>query len=287
MSGVAANYKKTGFLQTLRTDAWWFESAYVLFGFTAFVIYSTWAGLQGNHFWVGPEHGFGGYLSPMYSPSLFLNPDPSIPGNAPMHHALLGPMPQFILNSKLLTFLITPAAFILAFPALFRFTCYYYRGAYYKAFAGTPPGCAVGSIPQKKYKGETQLLIFQNLHRYALYFAIIFVFVLSYDAVLSFFRAGKFGVGVGSIILTINPILLGCYTFGCHSFRHLLGGKHDCMSCPGGISKLRHGAYQKVSWLNRNHKLFAWMSLIWVGSTDLYVRLVSHGVITDLNTWGL
>jgi hypothetical protein len=27
------------------------------------------------------------------------------------------------------------------------------------------------------------------------------------------------------------------------------------------------------------------MSLFWVGFTDVYVRLVSMGVITDLNTW--
>jgi hypothetical protein len=30
---------------------------------------------------------------------------------------------------------------------------------------------------------------------------------------------------------------------------------------------------------------FAWASLLWVGFTDVYVRLVSMGVITDLNTW--
>ena len=30
---------------------------------------------------------------------------------------------------------------------------------------------------------------------------------------------------------------------------------------------------------------FAWMSLFWVMVTDLYIRLVSMGVIPDLNTW--
>jgi hypothetical protein len=30
---------------------------------------------------------------------------------------------------------------------------------------------------------------------------------------------------------------------------------------------------------------FAWVSLFWVSFTDLYIRLVSTGVITDLNTW--
>jgi hypothetical protein len=31
--------------------------------------------------------------------------------------------------------------------------------------------------------------------------------------------------------------------------------------------------------------LFAWCSLVWVAFTDLYINLVSRGVITDLNTW--
>jgi len=41
----------------------------------------------------------------------------------------------------------------------------------------------------------------------------------------------------------------------------------------------------EASWFNGRHMLFAWMSLVWVGCTDLYVRLVSMGVIKDLNTW--
>jgi len=31
--------------------------------------------------------------------------------------------------------------------------------------------------------------------------------------------------------------------------------------------------------------MFAWFSLVWVGLSDVYVRLVSMEVITDLNTW--
>jgi len=84
----------------------------------------------------------------------------------------------------------------------------------------------------------------------------------------------------------LNPIFLGGYTFGCHSFRHLIGGSKDCFNCPAGIGKARHGAYQRVSWLNRHHKKFAWISLFWVGFADVYVRLVSMGAIPDLNTWG-
>src|SRR5205085_2214902 len=75
----------------------------------------------------------------------------------------------------------SPALLILPFPGLFRFTCYYYRGAYYKAFWADPPNCAVGE-PRKTYLGENGLpLVLQNLHRYALYIALAFIVILSYD----------------------------------------------------------------------------------------------------------
>ena len=63
------------------------------------------------------------------------------------------------------------ALLILWAPGGFRFTCYYYRGAYYKAFWADPPSCAVGE-PRKKYLGEQSFpLILQNIHRYFLYLA--------------------------------------------------------------------------------------------------------------------
>src|SRR5690606_12784465 len=113
----------------------------------------------------------------------------------------------------------SPAILILVFPLTFRMSCYYYRKAYYRAFAGSPPGCAVGPLAAGKheYRGETALLLIQNLHRYALYFALAFIVFLGKDAFEAFFRDGEFGIGVGSIILTINVVLIAGYTFGCHS----------------------------------------------------------------------
>jgi hypothetical protein len=129
------------------------------------------------------------------------------------------------------------------------------------------------------------LFVFQNLHRYALYTAIVVLGFLSYDAFMSFFRDGHFGVGVGSLILTVNPILLGTYTFGCHAWRHLVGGKKDCFSCDAA-SMRAHKRWNLVSWLNSRHMLFAWISMIWVGWAGIYVRLVASGTIPDFNTWG-
>lgn len=265
-----------GFGKTLRTDNWWIGPLVTLLGFSAFIVYTTWAGLQGSFYYADP------YLSPLYSPVLFTNEGMAgVQAAAPLKHALFGGWPSWLPS-----FLpASPAIFILAFPGAFRFTCYYYRKAYYRAFAGSPPGCAVNPLAEKRtYNGERLFMVFQNLHRYALYFALLFVVILSYDAVLAYFKDGKFGVGVGSIVLTINPILIASYTLGCHSLRHLIGGRDDCMSC--GEQTVKYGAWKKASWLNARHMQFAWASLVWVGLTDLYVRLVAMGVIKDLNTWG-
>ena len=95
----------------------------------------------------------------------------------------------------------------------------------------------------------------------------------------------EFGVGVGSVILFINPLLLAGYTFGCHAFRHLVGGKHNCFSCPQGTERVKYKLWQGVSKLNSKHMFWAWASMIWVAFTDVYVRLVSKGYWIDLNTW--
>ena len=92
--------------------------------------------------------------------------------------------------------------------------------------------------------------------------------------------AGKtsFGVGVGTLVLTVNVVLLGGYTLGCHSLRHLVGGFMDRLSG----KPVRFTAYRCVSCLNRRHMMWAWMSLFWVGFTDVYVRMCALGNWTDL-----
>jgi hypothetical protein len=257
-----------GFGATCRTDNWWAGAAATLAGLLAFIVYVTWASFQGEHFTSGP------YLSPFYSPVLF-----TPPGGEGASHAWLGQWPgwwpAFLPAS--------PALLILVVPASFRFTCYYYRKAYYRSFAGSPPGCAAGPLASRPYQGETRLLLFQNLHRYALYLAALYIPILYYDAFVAFSWEGQFGIGVGTIVLLVNATLIAGYTFGCHSFRHLIGGRSDCMSC--GQATAQYGAWRFASWFNARHMQFAWFSLVWVMLTDLYVRLCSMGIITDLNTW--
>ena len=243
-----------GFGRTDRTDNWWALPLVQAIALAVLLGYATWAALQGNHYLV--TEGGRDYLSPFYSPLLLYDWWP-----------------------------LSPALLILAIPIGFRTTCYYYRKAYYRVFFGDPAACAVGELRSKGYRGETAFpFILQNLHRYFLYFALLFIILLGKDAFESFFYKGRFGIGVGSIILTINVILIACYTFGCHSFRHLVGGRKDCMSSCGK-STVALGSWKQASWFNARHMQFAWASLVWVMVSDLYVRLVAMGTIRDLHTW--
>jgi hypothetical protein len=251
-----------GFGRTARRDAWWATPLAVFVLLSSFIVYATWAAFQDAHYTYGP------YLSPFYSPELF--------GSSP--HAWFGPEPGWW--PGWLPF--SPALLILPFPGLFRVTCYYYRGAYYKAFWADPPSCAVGE-PRSSYWGErTFPLILQNVHRYFLYVAIVFLGILSYDVwdALWFPNAAggtSFGIGVGTLVLATNVVLLGSYTFGCHSLRHLTGGALDEPS----KRPVRAAAYDCASCFNRRHMPFAWASLISVAFADLYVRMCSMGIWHD------
>ena len=78
-----------GFAKTQRTDAWWLGPGVTFLVFTGFLIYGTWAAFQNAHYWVGGENpeAFGGYLSPFYSPPLFLDPvDAARADTTPMSH---------------------------------------------------------------------------------------------------------------------------------------------------------------------------------------------------------
>ena len=87
----------------------------------------------------------------------------------------------------------------------------------------------------------------------------------------------RFGIGVGTLVLATNTVLLSCYTLGCHSFRHLVGGVLDQFS----KHPVRLKMYDASNCLNCRHMKFAWASLFSVALADLYVRLCSMGVLTD------
>src|SRR6266478_1099071 len=179
MSASPTLLPESRFGSTLRRDRWWIEILPVIVVLGGFGIYATLRAFEGAYFAWGP------YLSPFYSPLIDI------------HHRWWP---------------LSPALLILGGPLSFRITCYYYRKAYYRAFFLDPPACSVGERKGRGYSGETKFpFILQNLHRYTLYLAAIFLAFLWHDAISAFIFDGHLGVGVGSIVFAINVILLTLY----------------------------------------------------------------------------
>jgi hypothetical protein len=243
--------------RTARRDAWWGPPAATAAGLTAFGIYSIVIAAMGSDYLY--TRGGARYLSPFYSPDL---------------------------RSWGLHISFTYAFFVIWVPAGFRLTCYYYRKAYYRSFFLSPPACAVAGPRRRRYTGEARFpYVLLNVHRFFLYLATIVLGFLTYDTVRAFLFRGSsgslhFGAGAGSLVMLVNVVLLALFTFGCNSLRHLVGGRLDCFTC-SAAARTRHNTWLGVSALNRWHMQWAWISLVWVGVTDLYIRLASAGVFHD------
>lgn len=243
---------------TSRRDRWWVAPALTVTALSVFGVYSIVVAAMNNDYLY--LKGGAKLLSPFYSPDL---------------SALFSWN-----NGKF------PYAFLVLWsPLAMRTTCYYYRKSYYRSFFLAPPSCAVAGVARRRYTGESKFpLILQNLHRFFFYVAVVVVAFLWYDAIRAFIyktpSGTHFGVGVGAGIMLLNVIFLSAFTFGCNSFRHLIGGKIDCFSC-SAAGRTRHKAWQKVSLLNNRHQLWAWVSMFSVWATDLYIRLAAGGVFND------
>lgn len=249
--------------RTLRSDRWWAEPAITATVLLSFVAYSTWAAFQNANYYVRP------YLSPFYSPCVATICDHARAGagfTRPPMVGIVGPW-----------WAISPAILILVVPLGFRFTCYYYRKAYYRSIWQSPPACAVGE-PHKRYRGESRLpLILQNVHRWFFYLGLLLNCILTWDAIEAFHFSNGWGVGLGTIVLTVNAALLWIYSLSCHACRHVVGGRLKHFS----RHPVRFKLWGVVSKLNTRHMQIAWVSLIFVALTDLYVRLVASGWVHD------
>jgi hypothetical protein len=253
--------------RTLRTDRWWQSPLIVDLGFAAFVIYATVRAFLQNNYYVAEYN----YLTPFYSPCMSKGCLPEA-----SHF-----WPQIIPDVWWIPF----AALSLPFLLLFRLTCYYYRGAYYRSVWQSPTACAVAE-PHAKYTGETRFpLIIQNTHRYFFYAAGIISVINTYDAIVAFHSdkgPGGFGFGLGNVILVVNVILLWVYTLSCHSCRHIVGGRLKHFS----KHPVRYWFWTQVSALNNRHKMYAWITLGTLMITDFYIMLVASGTIPDLRFIG-
>jgi hypothetical protein len=252
--GVAESIGERPARTTERVDRWWVQPLLIVLVLTSFSVYAMWAALQNANYYAAP------YLSPFYSPCLAQNcAHPTLP--------LLGGWWN-----------LSPAFLVLGAPLGFRLTCYYYRRAYYRSFFWSPPACAVPDA-RPRYSGETILpLLVQNIHRYFFYLAIVVVAFLWWDALLAFRFPTGFGIGLGSLILVANVVMLSLYTFSCHSCRHLCGGSLDTFA----HAPLRYRVWRTLTRLNARHGLYAWISLFSVILADLYVRLLASGAISDV-----
>jgi hypothetical protein len=262
-SNAAPAVERAELGKTERRDAWWVGPLATAAGLGAFVVYATFRALYNAEYHLGhgtttlTDHAY--LLSPFYSPLIVL---PWLPA------------------------WLSPAALILWAPGGFRVTCYYYRKAYYRAYFLDPPACGVGEARGRGYRGETRLFLFQNLHRYFLYFALIFLVILTIDVIHACLwpAAGggiSFGVSIGTLVLALNVSMLTMYTFSCHSLRHLVGGNVDCFSCVA-LGQARYKLWKGASLLNKNHMLWAWTSLFTVGFADFYVWMAASGRINDI-----
>ena len=223
--------------RTFRKDKWWQTPRIVAAGLTIWVLYATVRVFTGHWYFVPQYH----YLTPFYSPCVS---GECVPGSSTLGQWIPAVPP------------IIPYAFVsLVFVLGFRLTCYYYRGAYYRAFWRAPSACAVRE-PHATYSGETRFpLIAQNIHRYF----------------------GNFGIGLGSLILLANVIFIWGYTLGCHTCRHITAGRLKNFS----KHPVRYWTWTQISKLNRHHMAFAWISLATLMLTDLYILLVASGAFSD------
>lgn len=226
---------------------WWVEPALTVIAYSSFVVYATWAVFNGSKAFYAP------YLSPFDSPSFGLLRFPS---------GYLLPI-------------------LAAIPLALRATCYYYRKSYYRAFFWDPPACAIQELRRGRYHGETRVpFVLNNLHRYALVLTVVVTIVLWTDVVRAFDFDGHLGIGLGTLVMLVNVLLLTLYTGTCHSLRYLAGGSVDCYSCVRA-GTLRHRISAVLNRLNPQHGMWAWYSMFSVGLTDVYIRLLQSGVLHD------
>jgi hypothetical protein len=245
---------------TLRKDRWWRAPAITAVALTVWVTYATVHVFLGHWYWVPRYH----YLTPFYSPCI--NGE-CVPGSSSLGRWLPALPP------------IIPYALV-SLPLVlgFRLTCYYYRRAYYRAFWRAPAACAVRE-PHQTYTGETRFpLILQNLHRYFFYAAVAISILNTYDLSQAFRGPdGNFGLGLGTLIILVNLVLLWAYTLSCHSCRHIIGGRLKHFSA----HPVRYWIWTQVSKLNTRHMQLAWITLGTLMLTDLYIWLVAAGVFSD------
>ena len=226
------------------------EPALTVICYSAFVIYATWSVFSGTNV------VFDSYVSPFFSTWLGFG----------------------LIRVPVIGILIPILAVI---PLGLRGSCYYYRKSYFRSFFWDPPACAIQELKRGRYRGETRFpWVLNNYHRYFLVLSLVVVVFLWVDVVRAFTSHGHLLVGLGSIVMLVNVILLSLYSLTCHSFRYLMGGRIDQFS-KARAGTLWQRATMTLNRMNPMHGAWAWYSMFSVALTDVYIRLLMAGVIHE------
>ena len=262
-----------GLGRTNRIDNWWSQPIAMGIGLTAALLYTFW-----RLFLYGTEAANGASLisyelhgstvmSPIFSPNVL-------------------EWDVFGLNTWDHPSWVNAAVLVLWIPFGFRGTCYYMRRVYYRTFFASPTACWVDEPDINRaigYKGEKRLFIFNNLHRYFLYAAMVILVIKWWDVTHTMqFHSTEhngYGVSIGTFVMAIEAFLLTMYVTSCHALRHLAGGMLDRWTT--GISRVRGRLFKRISILNRSHGFWFWTSLAFVFLGDLWVLAVAEGHIND------
>ena len=255
-----------GLGRTNRIDNWWSQPLAMGIALTAALIYTFWRlflydadisyALEGST-----------VMSPIFSPNVL---EWELFGLNEWNH------PEWV----------NAAVLVLWIPFGFRGTCYYMRRVYYRTFFASPTACWVDEPDINKaigYKGEKRLFIFNNLHRYFLYAAMVILLIKWWDVTHTMHfdsdAVHGYGVSIGTFVMAIEAFLLTMYVTSCHALRHLAGGMLDRWTT--GISRVRGKLFGKISALNRSHGFWFWTSLAFVFLGDLWVLAVAEGHLSD------
>ncbi len=239
--------------RTLRTDNWRTSPNYTALILYFFILYTIVRLFMNTGYYVKAF----GYLTPVYSPCISGS---CVDGASDFGHWL----PKLPTGVPL-------AILIIPILAGFRTTCYYYRKAGYRSLWMSPRACGVPE-PHGRYSGETRFpLIAMNFHRYFFWLAGILLLVNTFDAVKAFHGESGFRIGLGTVIMCVNVVMLWLYSLSCHACRHAVGGRINNFS----KHPLRYKMWTGVSRLNPYHGNFAMASLVTVIFTDAYIMTLS------------
>jgi hypothetical protein len=262
-----------GFARTTRVDYWWLAPASTAIGLIIFFGYLTFRAFNATYVWFESVHQ-------PHGGAPFFTPVSGYPGSVPLDHAWFGNVSLVVAAVSSAVTGILRAGARHCFPShLLLLPRRVLQGGVHEATE-----LRGGRVTFRLSRRTRAAPVSESAPLHALWRSLPHRLPVV-GGPGAFFKQGHFGIGVGTVVMVMNAALLTGYTFGCHSWRHLIGGQLDCFTCEQrSVASIRH--VEGSTWLNERHMAFAWFCLVWVAFTDFYIYLVSSGTIRDLNTWG-